>query len=376
MNINSIYAPGLEGVIAGKTSICKVDGEKGELLYRGYSIGELVEHSTFEEVAYLLLVGDLPVKGDLEEFCRNLSAERDIPGELLEIIKVLPGESHPMDILKIAAGVLETMDPDASSNTGDANMRKAVRLIARIPTIIAAHHRISTGGEPVKPDRKLSHAANFLYMLRGEKPEDFESHAIDRSLILYAEHEFNASTFAARVTASTLSDMHSSVISALGALEGPLHGGANEKAMDMLIEIGESSRVEPWILETLSKKKRIMGFGHRVYKRQDPRNRFIKDISRALSERLGESHWFDISQRVEEVMGRKKGLHPNLDFYSASAYYLLGIPIPLYTPIFAASRVVGWAAHVIEQHGDNRLIRPRSEYTGPERRRYTPIEER
>jgi citrate synthase len=372
----AIYSPGLEGIIAGRTTICKVDEERGELLYRGYPIEELVESSSFEEVAYLLLMGELPEKLALEEFCNKLKEERDIPGEIKQVIRCIPPITHPMDVLKIIVGVLGAMDPDASSNTEEANVRKAIRLVSRFPTVITTYYRISLGKEPVKPDKDLSHAANFLYMLKGKEPEDFESRALDTSFILYAEHEFNASTFAARVTASTLSDMHSAVVSAIGALKGPLHGGANERAMEMLLEIGDPEKAEAWVKGALSRKKRIMGFGHRVYKKEDSRTSFIKKTVKELSEREGEKRWFDIARGVEDVMAREKGLHANLDFYSGPAYYLLGIPISLYTPIFAAARVVGWAAHVMEQFACNRLIRPRGEYTGPERKRFTPLKDR
>ena len=259
---------------------------------------------------------------------------------------------------------------------GAARALKNVRLIARIPTIVTAWHHFSQKKEPIKPEPKLSHAANFLYMLSGKEPECFEVNVLDKSLILYAEHEFNASTFAARITASTLSDMHSAVITAICALKGPLHGGANERAMEMLMDIGEPDRAESWIMEALKQKKRIMGFGHRVYKKGDPRNPIVKKMAKELGKRRGQTHWFEISRRIEDIVAREKGMHANLDFYSSSAYYLLGIPIPLYTPLFAAARVSGWAAHIMEQHGDNRLIRPRGEYTGPARRRYMPINER
>ncbi len=369
-----VYSPGLEGVIAGKTSICKVDEERGELLYRGYPIEELVEHSSFEEVAYLLLYGELPGKSELEAFCDEITDDRDLPNEVKRVIGCLPAGTHPMDVIKVIVGVLGSIDPDARSNTEEANLRKAVRLVARIPTVITAHYRILEGKEPIRPDRKLSHAGNFLYMLNGEWPEDFEARALDTSLILYAEHEYNASAFAARVTSSTLSDLHSAVVSAIGTLKGPLHGGANEKAMEMLLEIGEPGNVEQWVKGALSEKKRIMGFGHRVYKKEDPRTVYIKKMAEELSEREGETRWFEIARRVEDLMASEKGLHANLDFYSGPLYYLLGIPIVLYTPIFAASRVAGWAAHVMEQLADNRLIRPRAEYTGPEKRKFTPLE--
>ncbi len=369
-------ASGLEGVIAGKSSICKIDQEQSELFYDGYSINDLALNSNFEEVAYLLLHGELPDKRSLDEFCSKLSAEREIPDELICIIKELPKETDPMDVLKIAVGILHTSDPDGSSNTNDANMKKAIRLIAKIPTIITYDHRIANDLEPIKPDVRLSLASNFLYMLNGEKPEAYQSSVLDKSLILYAEHGLNASTFTARVVASTLSDLHSSVMAAIGALKGPLHGGANERVMEMLLEIDDVEKVEPWIKRALSEKKRIMGFGHRVYKKQDPRGLIIKGMVKELGERLGNNKWFEMSQKMEDIVTGEKGLHPNLDYYSSSAYYLLGIPIPLYTPIFVVSRVTGWVAHVMEQYNDNRLIRPRSEYVGHERREYIPIKDR
>ena len=369
-------AAGLEGIIAGRSSICEVDEENCKLYYRGYSILDLAEHSNFEEVAYLLLKGNLPGKKDLEEFRKQLSAEREIPREVDEVLKGLPAKTDPMDVLKIAVGILHTVDPDASSNEEDANMRKAIRLLAKIPTLIADQYHFSHGNEPVKPNPHLSLAANFLYMLKGKEPEAFESDALDTSLILYAEHELNASTFAARVIVSTLSDMHSAIIAAIGALKGPLHGGANERAMEMLLEIGEPEKAESWIKNALSQKKKIMGFGHRVYKKMDPRNPVIKKISKELGEKRGNGKWFEISGIVERIIDKEKGLHPNLDFYASSAYYLLEIPIPLYTPIFVASRVSGWIAHVMEQYGDNRLIRPRAEYTGEKKRAYVPIGDR
>ncbi len=376
MNNKPIIASGLEGVIAGRTSICKIDEDQCELFYGGYSIDDLASNSSFEEVTYLLLYGDLPDKKSLEDFCNKLSAERKIPVELINIIKKLPRGIDPMDVLKIAVGILHTSDPDGTSNTDDANIRKAVRLIAKIPTIITYDYRITNDTEPVEPNPRLSFASNFLYMLNGEEPESYKSDVLDKSLILYAEHGLNASTFAARVVASTLSDLHSAVIAAIGALKGPLHGGANERVMEMLLEIGDVEKVEPWIKKALSEKKRIMGFGHRVYKKQDPRNPIIKGLVKELGERLGNNKWFEMSQEMEDVVTAEKGLHPNLDFYTSSAYYLLGIPIPLYTPIFVASRVTGWIAHVMEQYNDNRLIRPRSEYVGHERRKYIPLEDR
>ena len=376
MSAEQKIAAGLAGIITGRSSICEVDEENCELYYRGYSILDLAEHSNFEEVAYLLLKGELPEKKNLGEFQNKLSEEREIPHKVDEVLKGLSAKTDPMDVLKIAVGILHTVDPDASSNEEEANIRKAIRLIAKIPTIITDNFHFSHGNEPVKPNPHLSLAENFLYMLKGKEPEAFESSALEKSLILYAEHELNASTFAARVVVSTLSDMHSGIIAAIGALKGPLHGGANERAMEMLLEIEEPEKAESWIKDALLQKKRIMGFGHRVYKKMDPRNPVIKKMSKELGERQGINKWFEISEIVEKIIDREKGLHPNLDFYASSSYYLLGIPIPLYTPIFVASRVSGWIAHVMEQYSDNRLIRPRAEYTGEKKREYVPIEDR
>ncbi|MGR3220028.1 MAG: citrate/2-methylcitrate synthase [Candidatus Anammoxibacter sp.] len=367
---------GLEGIIAARSAICEVDEDNCELYYYGYSIKDLPENSTFEEVAYLLLNGELPGKDALRDFCKKLANEREIPEKAIDIIKDLPRDTNPMDVLKIIVGDLQTMDPDASSNSNAANMRKAIRLIAKIPTIITTHYHLIHGNEPVKPNKELSLATNFLYMLNSKLPEDFEAAVLDKSLILYAEHELNASTFAARVVASTLSDMHSAVIAAIAALKGPLHGGANERAMEMILEIGSPANAESWIKDALAKKRKIMGFGHRVYKKEDPRTPIIKKMTMELSERLNEKRWFEISQITEDIMKTEKGLHANLDFYSSSAYYLLGIPIVLYTPIFVISRVTGWIAHIMEQYNDNRLIRPRAEYTGPAKRQYINIEDR
>lgn len=362
---------GLESVIAAQSSICEVDEDNCELYYFGYSIKELAENATFEEVAYLLLRGELPDAGGLKDFTASLAEESAITSDVVDVLKRLPAQTDPMDALKIGIAYLHVIDRDASLCTDEANMRKAVRLIAKIPTLITTHYHLIHGNEVVEPDPSLSLAANFLYMLNGKEPDAFETNVLDRSLILYAEHELNASTFAARVVASTLSDIHSAVVAAVAALKGRLHGGANERAMEMILEIGQPRNAEPWIMDALRKKKRIMGFGHRVYKRADPRNSVIKGLAKGLGERLGENRWFEISQCVEDVMNREKGLHANLDFYSSSTYYLLGIPIQLYTPIFVMSRVTGWAAHIMEQYNNNRLIRPRAEYVGHDRRRYS-----
>ncbi len=373
MTDNPLYRPGLEGIIAGTSSICNVDEDNCQLFYRGYVITDLAENSTFEETAYLLLNGELPDENSLREFHESLCAHRELPKEVEYVLDWLPKDADPMDALKVAVGVLETTSKDATSNTPEDNMHKAVRLIARMPVLITTHYHLSQGRDPVKPRTDLSHAANFLYMLKGKEPDALESEVLDKTFILYAEHELNASTFAARITASTLSDMHSAIITAIGALKGPLHGGANERAMEMILEIGEAKKAEEWILNALKEKKKIMGFGHRVYKTGDPRNPIIKGMSRELSERSDEKLWYEISEIVEKVVAREKGMHANLDFYSSSAFYLMGIPIPLYTPLFVASRIVGWAAHVMEQHADNKLIRPRADYTGAGPRGYVAM---
>ncbi len=374
MDAKTPISTGLEGVVAGRSSICEVDEIECELFYRGYSIVELSEKSSFEEVAYLLLYGELPNQDKLSAFKQKLAAEMVLPDKVKEVIKLLPANTDPMDVLKIAVGVLHTIDPDSSLNTNEANLRKSLRLVAKIPSIITTHYHSIHNSRSAEPDPELSLAANFLYMLKGEKPESMESSILDKSLILYAEHELNASTFAARIIASTLSDIHSAVIGAIAALKGPLHGGANERVMEMLLEIDDPDNVETWLTNALSTKKKIMGFGHRVYKRKDPRSPIIKGMAKELSDKTGETKWFEMSEKVEQYMNDKKGLHDNLDFYSSSAYYLLGIPIPLYTPIFVVSRVTGWIAHIIEQYNDNRLIRPRAEYTGPEKRKYLSID--
>jgi citrate synthase len=360
---------GLEGIIADTSSICDVEDEKG-LIYRGFSIDDLSENALFEEVAYLLLFGKLPDAQELENFISLLSQERDIPEDLLSIIRKLPQSSNIMDVLKASISILALYDPDVSDNSRNANIRKAIRLIAKTPTIITASYRIFQGKEPIQPDLKLSHTQNFFSMLNGKVPKDFIVKVLNVSLILYAEHEFNASTFSARVTASTLSDMYSAITSAIGTLKGPLHGGANEKVMEMILEIGEVDKVEIWIKNALARKERIMGFGHRVYKKGDSRSGIIKKFSKELGEYLGQGKWYRISCIIEDVMLREKGLYPNLDFYSATALYQMGIPIELFTPVFVASRITGWTAHVIEQHENNRLIRPRCLYTGPRGLRY------
>jgi 2-methylcitrate synthase/citrate synthase II len=370
------YSPGLEGIVAGITSISEVNPEKQKLTYRGYDIEELAAQSTYEEVAYLLLNGALPTKKELAAFSSQLSSERKLPPPLYQMLKLMPLSAEPMDAIRTCVSLLGGIDPDVGDNSHDANLRKAIRLIAKMATMVAAHYRMRAGLSPVEPSGDLAHAADLFCMITGRRPQEFEARALDITLILYAEHTFNASTFTARVIASTLGDMHAAMSGALGALKGPLHGGANERVMEMLLEIGDPSKAEEWIMKALKEKRRIMGFGHRIYKWGDSRVPTLKRIGNDLAERLGEKRWVDIADIVERVMEREKGLYPNADFPCACIYYMLGFPTCLYTPIFAASRMAGWAAHVIEQHNDNRLIRPDSIYRGHRSRVYTSLDQR
>jgi citrate synthase len=369
------YSPGLDGVVAGVTAISEVDPAKQKLAYRGYEIEDLTLSTSFEEVAYLLLEGDLPNSRRLAEFSADIASERHIPNEIIEMISGIT-QGSPMDILRTCVSALALYDPDASLNTREANIRKAKRLIAKLPTILASAYRIKYGLKPVTPNQELSQAANLLYLITGSEPEEYKVRTMDTSLILYAEHGFNASTFAARVIASTLSDMHAAVCGALGALKGPLHGGANERAMEMMLKIGEPDQAERWILDALARKERIMGFGHRIYRSGDSRVPTMRRVSKELSERMGEMKWYRMAEITERVMEREKKLFANVDFFCGFTYYLLGLPIELYTPIFASSRIAGWAAHVIEQLGDNRLIRPNSIYNGQRSRSFVPIQQR
>jgi len=386
------YSPGLEGVIAGISGLSKIDTEQNILTYRGYNVQELCDHAPFEEVAYLLLYGELPNRSQFTDFQNRLVAERDVPTVVYDVLRLLPrtpdpspargeGSLEPMDWLKVAVATLALHDPQAGDNSHDANLAKALRLTAKMPALVANGWRVLQGQPPTPSNPALGHAAHFLHLLTGQTPDDYFVNVLNTTLILYAEHGFNASTFTARVTVSTLSDLYSGVVSAIGALKGPLHGGANEEVMRMLLEIGEPENAEAWVRKKLTKtpenpKPRIMGFGHREYKRGDQRARIVKGYTRELARRVGETRWTDIADTLEEFMLREKGLHPNLDFPVAPAYYLMGLPIPLYTPIFVLSRVVGWSAHIIEQLDNNRLIRPTALYNGPQTRPYTPIEQR
>ena len=370
------YSPGLEGVIAGETSVCEIDQERASLTFRGYDIRELAVKSTYEETAYLLLHGRLPDKTEFDAFKAELRSQRAVPGEIIDLYRKIPSSAHTMDILRTGASALGMFDPEEWDNSHEANMRKAVRIIAKMPTLVALGHRLPHGKGPVEPRDDLPAAGNFLYMLHDRLPDGPEGEIFDSSLIVYAEHEFNASSFSARVTVSTLSDIYSGLAAAVGTLKGPLHGGANEEVMKMLIEIGDEKHAERWIENVLASKKLVMGFGHRVYKHGDTRAPILRDASRKICEFAGYCRWHEISEKVEEVVKREKGLLPNVDFYTASIYYLLGLPLDTYTPIFAMARSAGWCSHIIEQLDNNRLIRPRSIYTGKRKLEYVPIERR
>lgn len=373
------YSPGLEGVIAGESALCLVDEGEAGLLYRGYPIRELAEHSTFEEVAYLLLFGHLPNQQELADFAVQLINQAVLP-QLLEVfLGPMPSGSHPMDMVRTGVSLLGMVDPETADNSHDANVRKSVRLLAQIPLMIATACRPMNRKSPVRPPENLSFAENLLYLLTGRKGTDDAkamARVLDVSLTLYAEHEFNASTFAARVTASTMTDLHSAVTSAIGTLKGPLHGGANEAVAEMFLGIGSRERAEAWVREALRQKQRIMGFGHRVLKRGDARSDIIQRHVESLSRICGDRRWYEIATAVDHVVEEEKGLRPNLDFYTAVAYLLMGIPRKLYTPVFICSRITGWCAHVIEQQDHNRLMRPRALYTGPSRREYVPLDRR
>ncbi len=370
------FKTGLEDVVAGVSSICFIDGREGRLVYRGYDINDLANHSTFEEAAFLLWHGRLPNRAELEALKAQMVAARELPAEVWRTLQSLPKGSGPMDVLRTAVSALGCADPDAKDNSPEANLRKSIRLTSQFATIVAGWEHLRQGADPVPPDPALSHAANFLYMLKGQRPDEDTARAMDISLILHADHELNASTFTARVIASTLSDVHSAVTGAVGALKGPLHGGANVNVMKMLLEIGDPDRAVEWVHGALAEKRRIPGFGHRVYKTYDPRALILRELSRKMGEKAGDLRWFEISRVVEEIVIRERGIYPNVDFFSGSMYYSMGIPIDLYTPIFAVSRISGWTAHILEQLADNRLIRPRAEYVGPERLEYVPLERR
>jgi len=361
-----IAAKGLEGVVATASSICYIDGERGVLAYRGIDIHELADNSNFEETCYLLWFGKLPTRAELKELHERLAEERKLDASIINLLRIAPKHALPMDVLRTAVSALSFYDPEEKNNDHDANVHKAIRLTSQIAMIVAAYDRIRNGKNVVESDRSLSHAANFLLLLNGTHPSATAVRALDIALILHADHELNASTFAARVTAATLSDMHSAVTSAIGALKGPLHGGANE-AVFHILEAIDKAGADPveYVKGMLAQKKKIPGFGHRVYHTEDPRATHLRQMSRDLGHSSGENKWFEISRRIEDFVKADKKLNANVDFYSASTYHTLGIDVDLFTPVFAVSRISGWTAHVIEQLDDNRLIRPRADYVGP-----------
>jgi citrate synthase len=369
---------GLEGIVATTSSICYIDGDRGVLAYRGIDVHELADHSNFEETCYLLWFGRLPNLSELKDLQRRLAQERHLDPAIVELLRSVPKGALTMDVLRTAVSALAFYDPDDKNNDHDANVRKAIRLTSQIPMVVAAYDRIRKGKPVVEADRSISHSANFLLQLNGTKPSTTAERALDIALILHADHELNASTFAARVTAATLSDMHSAITSAIGALKGPLHGGANEAVFRILDAI-DSKKSDPveHIRKMLAEKKKVPGFGHRVYHTEDPRATHLRVMSRDLGSSSGQPQWYEMSEKIEKFVKAEKKLNPNVDFYSASTYHVLGIDEDLFTPVFAVSRISGWAAHVIEQLDDNRLIRPRADYRGPDYpSHYVAIEKR
>ncbi len=367
---------GLEGIVVASTKIGSVRGDIGELIYRGYNINDLAQNASFEEVVFLLWEGRLPNRKELNVLQQELIAARPLPHAVIEMLKLMPRDAKPMSVLRTAVSMLGAIDEKADLNDVEANRSKAIMLTAQLPAIVAKFHRIRSGLPVVAPSPKFNTAANFLYMMTGEEPSSEYVDVMDMALILHAEHGFNASTFAARVTIATLSDMYSAIVSAIGTLKGSLHGGANEAVINMLLEIGDVSRVDGYVRSALAAKKRIMGIGHRVYKTLDPRAPHLKRLAEKLTKKVGDPKWLLMSERIAEIMKQEKNMDANVDFYSATVYHSLGIPTDLFTPIFAISRVAGWTAHVLEQLADNRLIRPLSEYVGPNNLQVVPIDER
>jgi citrate synthase len=385
LSIKREYSPGLEGVVAGYTAISEVDADANKLTYRGYDVEDLVKECSFDEVAYLLLFGKLPNAGELTEFRSRVGENRHVPSVVYDLLEHFPPDTHPMDTLRAAVATLAAFDEDRTSNTHEVNLNKAVRLYAQMPSLVVNGYRILQRLPPIAPDPLLDHSTNFFHMLGSIAPVPTSlasnSHGLREDVfnitqILYAEHGYNASTFSARVTVSTLSDLHSGVVSAIGTLKGPLHGGANEAAMAMLEEIGDASKAANWVQNALAQKRKIMGFGHREYKRGDVRAKIVKQHATMLGQKVGDTHWHEISEVVEQEMLKGKNLLPNVDFPVASAYALMGIPTSMFTPIFVMARITGWCAHIIEQLDNNRLIRPANGYDGPRGLKVVPLEQR
>lgn len=369
-------AAGLRGVVAAQSAIGDVNGEQGILIYQGYDIHDLAEHSTFEEVIFLLWNGRLPKKDELEHLKNQFEANYEVPAEVIEMMKTFPKDANPMDVLRTSVSALGFYDKEGHRTDREGSVQTAIKLTGQMGTLVAAWERIRTGKDVVAPDKTLTIAENFLYMMRGEKAEADEVRIFDIALILHADHELNASTFTTRVVAGTLEDMYGAVTAGCAALAGPLHGGANTNVMKMLLEIGDLENVDSWLDDALANKRKIMGIGHAVYKTEDPRATWLRKFSKQLGEKYGNLKWFEMSQRIEQLMHEKKGMFPNVDFYSASAYYLMNIPLDQYTPIFAVSRISGWTGHILEQYANNKLIRPRAEYIGERDLKYVPIDER
>ena len=369
-------AKGLDGIVAATTRLSDVQGDVGRLIYCGYDINELAGKVTYEEVIHLLHHDHLPNSAELDELKGLLCQKRELPKGVVDMIKSFPKDTPPMHVIRTAVSALGCFDPDSDNNSMDESRLKALRLIARIPIITAYFHRVRQGKKLVTPEPSLGEAANFLYLMDGEKPSQEKESTMDMCYVLHADHGMNASTFSARVTISTLSDMYSAITSAIGTLKGPLHGGANEGVIKMLQEIGSLDNVDAYIADALAQKKKIMGIGHRVYKTLDPRAPHLKRMAQILSAKIGEPKWIQMSERIAEIMLKEKNLHANVDFYSATVYYSLGIPTDLFTPIFAIARTTGWTAHVLEQLADNRLIRPQSLYAGPVGLKVVPIDQR
>ena len=367
---------GLRGVVAAQSAIGDVNGEQGILIYQGYNIHDLAENSTFEETVFLLWNSRLPKAVELEDLRKQFQANYDAPAEVLDMMRRFPKEADPMDVLRTSVSALDFYDRQGHGTDREAAMQTAVKLTGQLPTLVAAWDRIRNDKEPVAPDKSLSIAENFLYMLRGEKADADEARMFDICLILHADHELNASTFTTRVVAGTLADIYGAVTAGIAALAGPLHGGANTAVMKTLIEIDDVENVEPWLDKALEEKRKVMGIGHAVYKTEDPRATWLRKFSKQMGEKTGTTKWFEISEKLEKLMLEKKGMFPNVDFYSASTYYLMNIPLDLYTPIFAISRISGWTGHILEQYSNNKLIRPRAEYIGERDLKYKPIEER
>jgi len=367
---------GLEDIIAAETSVSDIDGKLGRLFYVGIDIHELADNSTFEEIVYLLHNVELPNKAQLDEITEQLTNERDLDTFVEGLMPTMVQQTSPMSMLRTTVSAMSAHDPDGWDQSERANYRKAIRMIARFPTVIAWYDRLRNKEEVVKPNPKLSQAGNLLWMLQGREPDEEIARILDVCLVLHADHTMNASTFAARVAASTLADIHSATTAAIATLKGPLHGGANEAVMKTLLEIGDPAKVAEAVKVKLAAKEKIMGFGHRVYKTEDPRATHLRVLSKRMGEMAGDTKWYEMSRTMEQVVMDEKGLYPNVDFYAASVYYAMGIPVDLFTPIFAASRVAGWTAHIREQYADNRLIRPESAYVGPPHRSYVPIDQR